>query len=84
MKILDKRNGNIMPISSSLFLRYASGPLCARTCIYVHTGLCTHAHTDQLHPSWGGGAGLVGHLGESILPAEWRSPVETVDPIALQ
>lgn len=49
MKIPDKRNGNIMPISSSLFLRYSSGPLCAHTRGYAHM----HTQTNCTHPGEG-------------------------------
>ena len=47
------RNGNIMPISSSL--RYSSGPLCAHTCIYAHTWGYAHMHTQTncTHPGEG-------------------------------
>lgn len=43
MKTPDKRNGNIMPINSSLFFKYASGHICTYMSIRTHTR--THTET---------------------------------------
>lgn len=46
MKTPDKRNGNIMPINSSLFFKYASGHICTYMSIRTHAR--THTETARV------------------------------------